>query len=354
MTALTGDDVKRAFDAVTRSLERHRDAINSLNVFPVPDGDTGTNMLLTMRSAMDRCPPANEAAAGEVAGNLADGAFWGARGNSGVILSQFFKGFSQALKDCQVCDADRLAKAFNQANDAAYSSVGQPVEGTMLTVIRSLSQAVQHRLESDGDIDPQSLWQAAFDAAREALALTPSQLPVLQQAGVVDAGGMGMVVILGGALCELAGQDPGQVDAAVAEGFVNPDAAHRIGAAQSYLDSSIETHWGYCTQFVIQGRGLDTDRIRREFAQISDSAVVVGNDDNVRVHIHVLDPGPALSYATTIGQLSQIDIQNMSQQNLEFAGQRDALSEVPVLAVVAVAPATGWLICFTKPAARRC
>ena len=352
MTALTGHDVRRAFDAATRSLEKHRDAINSLNVFPVPDGDTGTNMLLTMRSAMERCPPADGATAGEVAGNLADGAFWGARGNSGVILSQFFKGFAQAIEGSQVCAADCLARAFNQATDAAYSAVGQPVEGTMLTVIRSLSQAVQDRLDGDGDVDPRSLWQTAFDAAREALALTPSQLPVLQEAGVVDAGGMGMVVILGGALCELAGQDQGQVDAAVAEGFVNPDTAHRIAAAQSYLDDSMETRWGYCTQFIIQGQGLDTDRIRREFTQISDSAVVVGNDDNVRVHIHVLDPGPALSYGTTIGQLSQIDIQNMSQQNLDFAGQRATSpatsSEAPALAVVAVAPGDGLAYLFRE------
>ena len=199
MLHLTADDLRQAFAAATRALERHREAINALNVFPVPDGDTGTNMLLTMRSAMEKCPTAPDSTLAEVAGGLADGAFWGARGNSGVILSQFLKGFAEALEEKQVCRTTDLARAFSLASDAAYQAVGQPVEGTMLTVIRSLSFESQECQEGGGE-GPRDLWEKAFRAGQEALDRTPEQLPVLREAGVVDAGGMGVVVIMGGAL----------------------------------------------------------------------------------------------------------------------------------------------------------
>ena len=179
MSHLTADDLRQAFAAATRALERHREAINALNVFPVPDGDTGTNMLLTMRSAMEGCPTATDSTLAEVAGGLADGAFWGARGNSGVILSQFLKGFAEALEEKQVCRAADLARAFSLASDAAYQAVGQPVEGTMLTVIRSLSLESQECQEGGGE-GPRDLWEKAFRAGQEALDRTPEQLPVLR------------------------------------------------------------------------------------------------------------------------------------------------------------------------------
>ena len=338
MPHLTADDLREAFAAATRALELHREAINALNVFPVPDGDTGTNMLLTMRSAMEKCPPTADTTLSEVAGGLADGAFWGARGNSGVILTQFLKGFAQAFEKIDVCETSDLARAFSLATDAAYLAVGQPVEGTMLTVIRCLSTSAQEQ----GDIDdPQEMWEKAFQAAQEALDHTPEQLPVLREAGVVDAGGMGVVVIMGGALSQLNGRDDEQVALAVARGYTGPDAGRGTGIDSHYLGSMSETQWGYCTQFVISGDGLLPESIREQFVAMSESAVVVGDARTVRVHVHALDPGPALTLGSSLGQLNQIDIQNMSQQNRDFASGQSQATTSGGLAVIAVSCGDG-------------
>jgi hypothetical protein len=340
MSHLTADDLRQAFAAATRALERHREAINALNVFPVPDGDTGTNMLLTMRSAMERCPTATDSTLAEVAGGLADGAFWGARGNSGVILSQFLKGFAEALEEKQVCRAADLAWAFSLASDAAYQAVGQPVEGTMLTVIRSLSLESQECQEGGGE-GPRDLWEKAFRAGQEALDRTPEQLPVLREAGVVDAGGMGVVVIMGGALAHLNGTGDEQVAMAVARGYTGSDASRTAGLDAHYLDSVSQIQWGYCIQFVITGEDLAAESIRHQFVEISESAVVVGGGRSVRVHVHAPDPGPALSLGASLGQLNQIDIQNMNQQNREFAAGLSTAVSGGELAVVAVASGDG-------------
>ena len=206
MDQLRGQELKQAFSAATGCLEEYRDTVNALNVFPVPDGDTGTNMLLTMRaavqSAAEVCPDGQDPSAASVCSALANGAFFGARGNSGVILSQFFRGFSDALTGKECLNAQDLALAFKLASAGAYKSVGNPVEGTMLTVIRAASEAVQGT-----DHDVLGLWQAAFDAAREALEHTPEQLPVLAEAGVVDAGGLGVVILIGGVLRSISDPD---------------------------------------------------------------------------------------------------------------------------------------------------
>jgi DAK2 domain fusion protein YloV len=340
MLHLTADDLRQAFAAATRALERHREAINALNVFPVPDGDTGTNMLLTMRSAMEKCPTAPDSTLAEVAGGLADGAFWGARGNSGVILSQFFKGFAEALEEKQVCRTEDLARSFSLASDAAYQAVGQPVEGTMLTVIRSLSSASREYQNGGGEA-PRDLWGKAFRAGQEALDRTPEQLPVLREAGVVDAGGMGVVVIMGGALAYLNGSGDEQVALAVAKGYTGSDAGRTAGLDAHYLDSVSHTQWGYCTQFVITGEELAAESIRQQFVEISESAVVVGGGRSVRVHVHAPDPGPSLSLGASMGQLNQIDIQNMNEQNREFAAALSTAVSGGELAVVAVASGDG-------------
>ena len=205
MSAVTGDDLRQAFVSGTRYLELYRETVNSLNVFPVPDGDTGTNMLLTMRAALERCSQEPYAAAGEAIGDLADGAFWGARGNGGVILSQFLRGFAEGSNDVVAYDAADIARALSYARIAAYGAVGQPVEGTMLTVIRSLSECSDGLLAQNAGINPRELWSSAFAAGREALAKTPEMLPVLREAGVVDSGGMGILVLWGGAFAYLTG-----------------------------------------------------------------------------------------------------------------------------------------------------
>ena len=345
MSYIRGEDLRQAFHAATQCLEQYRDAINALNVFPVPDGDTGTNMLLTMRSAMERCPKAGDATAADVSSGLADGAFWGARGNSGVILSQLFQGFAEALREAEVCNGPDLARALSMAADAAYGSVAQPVEGTMLTVLRSASVSVQEMSAAGIDTGARCLWEEAFRSSVEALYRTPSQLPVLKEAGVVDAGGMGIAVIMGGALCYLTGRGHDLVDQAVAACCIEPIS---VGGTKNsidsdYLDSTLESQWGYCIQFLVQGEGLALESIRERLGtEWAESAVVVGDDRLVRVHVHSKDPGPALSYGASLGDLYQIKIENMGQQNQEFVtGHRDRKTETAALAVVAVVQGPG-------------
>ena len=345
MSNLRGDDLRQAFFAATECLERYREAINALNVFPVPDGDTGTNMLLTMRSAMDKCPEDSGASAADVSSSLAEGAFWGARGNSGVILSQLLRGFAEALSGEEVCNGLGLARALSLATDAAYASVAQPVEGTMLTVLRSASMSVQDMSRDGIDTGALPLWETAFRSAVEALYRTPSQLPVLKEAGVVDAGGMGVAVIMGGALCYLTGREQDLVDEAVSACCNQPVAVGRTESSidSDYLDSTLEYQWGYCIQFLVQGQGLAVEAIREHLGkEWADSAVAVGDDRLVRVHVHSKDPGPALSYGASLGDLYQIRIENMEQQNQEFVTEHHDTKTAPAgLALVAVVQGPG-------------
>ena len=326
MERLQGQDLKQAFSAATGRLEEYRDLVNALNVFPVPDGDTGTNMLLTMRSAVQSvsrdCPDGQDHSVALVSAALADGAFYGARGNSGVILSQFFKGFSEALAGKESMTAEDLTLAFRLASDAAYRSVGKPVEGTMLTVIRMASEAVEGAvLEQGGSL--LGVWETAYQACQDALDRTPQQLPVLREAGVVDAGGLGMVVLIGGALQSLSGGGSAAVDLSALSRY---QASSKSGDGlinSTYLDGTLEQEWGNCTQFIISGENLDPDQVRSHFLATALSTVVAGDDRNIRVHIHVEDTGPALSYAESLGVLSQIKIENMDDQNQTFASGRE-------------------------------
>ncbi|MEE8464896.1 MAG: DAK2 domain-containing protein [Dehalococcoidia bacterium] len=346
MDQIRGQDLKQAFSTATDCLEEYRDIVNALNVFPVPDGDTGTNMLLTMRSAVQeaakRCPDGQDHPVALVSSSLAQGAFFGARGNSGVILSQFFKGFSEALEGRESLAAQDLPLAFKLAADAAYKAVGNPVEGTMLTVIRMASEAVQGAVQqSEGSV--LDLWERAYQASQDALEQTPQQLPVLQEAGVVDAGGMGIVVLIGGALRSLSDGNSPVVDLSLLSRF---QAASTGGGHihAEYLDATLEQEWGYCTQFIISGQDLNLDRVRSHFLETALSTVVVGDDRNIRVHIHVEDTGPALSYAESLGVLSQIKIENMDNQNQSFASGhpvKQNTSEAAALALLPVTPGDG-------------
>ena len=355
MSDLSGDDLRQAFIAATQSLERYRDAVNALNVFPVPDGDTGTNMLLTIRSALEKCPDDGEASAAEVSSGLAEGAFWGARGNSGVILSQLFRGLADALQEAETCSGSDLARGLTLAADAAYGSVAQPVEGTMLTVLRSTSVSVQESLEREESAEPRILWQQAFRSAVEAVYRTPSQMRMLEEAGVVDAGGMGVAVIIGGALCQITGSEQAVLDDAVAAACTEPVLTTGGGGAnsgidQDFLDSTLESQWGYCIQFLIEGQELALEDIRKHFGtEWSDSAVVVGDARLARVHLHSEDPGPALSYGASLGDLHEIKIENMGRQNQEFVRKGQQSQAAPAgLAVVAVVQGQGLTQLFKE------
>ena len=354
MRELDGDGLAAAFTAGFRCLQRYRDPLNALNVYPVPDGDTGTNMLLTMRAGVEKLAQLQGATAGEVAYQMADGTFWEARGNSGVILSQFFKGLAQGLEGADVCACPDLARAFRSATEAAYRSVGSPVEGTMLTVIRWVAESLESALETGTEAhDLPGFWQTGYNASKAALEATPSMLPKLQEAGVVDAGGMGIVVILGGAYLQMTGGDVENADLglATAAGQIDPSQLASISVESDFLDSSTESEWGYCTQFLIQGENLDIEKVRADLAKTAESLVIIGDDRFIRVHVHMEDPGVALTYAVSLGELDQIKIDNMSLQNQDWAsGHQERSVPRSGITLVAVAPGEGLAQLFRDTA----
>ena len=332
---LSGDDLRRAFQAATGCLQRQRDAINALNVFPVPDGDTGTNMLLTMRSVNEASSQETGSSSAAILAAMSQGALLGARGNSGVILSQFFHGLAQGLQHQDLCGGEDLARAFGLASKAAYDSVSKPVDGTMLTVIRELSvAAAEHMGGETASLDALSVWRVGLEAAKEALSRTPLQLAVLREAGVVDAGGQGIVTLLDGAWHYLAGENVDELELELCVPC-DSDTTSRDGPAagtpavqESYLAATEDELYGYCTQFLIQGVGMAVDSIRGELSAIAESTVVVGSESLVKVHLHTHDPGPVISYAVSLGTISQVSMDNIDQQHQEFVALHRGLAAV--------------------------
>ena len=334
---LTGADLRAMIASASRLLEHNVEAINALNVFPVPDGDTGTNMYLTLREVVGGVADLESASASEVASAMARCALMGARGNSGVILSQLFKGIALGLEGTSEFGAEELVRAFNEARDRAYQAVGEPVEGTMLTVMRIAADAAQATLDGGGTVS--DVVAAACAAAREAVAMTPTMLPVLRDAGVVDAGGQGLSVMLEGMRRSLAGED------SAGELISPPEPVGVEGAmgavAADFLASTDEKLYGYCTQFLVEGEGLDPDWFRERMSTLAGSTVVVGDETMVNVHVHTDDPGPVLSLGVSHGTLGQVKVQNMDEQHTEFSAARRLEAEAPALSVAVVAVAWG-------------
>ena len=322
-----------------KALEAKVEAINALNVFPVPDGDTGTNMLLTMKALEAEIAKATDIPASQLVPTMARGALMGARGNSGVILAQFFQGLSNGLDGKDSFDCRALALGLAEATTAAYKAVGNPVEGTMLTVIREISEAAQAQALVNADI--LELWETMCKAAKESVARTPSLLPVLREAGVVDAGGQGLSVLLEGALKSLRGEGPEGIELTTPE--LDTDLH---GISEAFIEATEEEIYGYCTQFLLQGEALDIDVVREKMQSLATSTVVVGEDTMIRVHIHAQDPGPVLSYAVTRGTLSQVSIVNMDEQHQEFVAARRREQKVQSVGVLAVASGQGIMDIF--------
>ena len=346
-TTLQATDLRQAMLGAVAYMELYRDAANALNVFPVPDGDTGTNMLLTLRAGVEQMnKDADADTAGEVAESIAAGAFWGARGNSGVILSQLLRGFADGVAGAVEIDSSDAVAAFRSATDSAYHAVSQPREGTMLSVIRGASDAAVEANDA-GEVDVIALWRVAYDGAIEALARTPDQLPVLKEAGVVDSGGLGVVAIIGGALQHLLGETGEAIDLGLRSvgGVINPQQTASVAIDSDFLDAHEAEEFGYCTQFVIHGQDLNVDDLRNGFAQITDSTVVVGGGQAVRIHVHTADPGSALTYGISFGELDELKIDNMSLQNRDWAAghrERARPTEIlPGISVIAVASGKG-------------
>ena len=329
-SALNGDDLQQMFAAGRASLELNVELVNALNVFPVPDGDTGTNMLLTLKSVDEEVGSVANAGAGRIAAAMARGTLMGARGNSGVILSQIFQGWAERLKDCDTFGGPEMADALTRASEKAYAAVSKPVEGTMLTVAREAARGAQEAVQARL-VDPEEVWSQACDIAHEALDQTPELLPVLKEAGVVDAGGLGLLAIMEGALAYFRGEEVKQLE--VATGALAPGA--------DYLTATEEVMYGYCTQFLLQGSGLELEEVRAKLTTMADSTVVVGDASTLKVHVHTYDPGRVLSYAVALGSLGQVEIDNIDEQHQEFlAGHRKPRSEAP-LGVVAVVSGAG-------------
>ena len=292
---------KEALTEALNWLGQSQDEVNRLNVFPVPDGDTGTNMLLTLQSAVDDIRDLSSKEIAKVAALAAHGSLMGARGNSGVILSQIFRGFAKGVHGSASIDAMGLASALQEASTAAYRAVVRPTEGTMLTVARDAALAGMSAAQSGADIVG-VLKAAAVEAAR-AVGRTPQQLPILREAGVVDAGGFGLQLILEGLLRRL-GDDS---EAPIARAPVA-----KAGAVELELP---ETGWGYCTEFMLQGDGLDVEEIRLRIIELGDSAMVVGEPDLVRVHVHTAEPAAVIAFASSVGQISRLKVDDMTQQH---------------------------------------
>ena len=335
---LSGDDLRGMFTASLACLEQNVDTVNSLNVFPVPDGDTGTNMLLTMKSAASELDRLKSPGAGDLAEVVAHETLMGARGNSGVILSQFFHGWAAALQGKVSLTGEDVAKALHQATDAAYKAVSNPVEGTILTVIKEAARTADETVAS-GVGDPRMVWDSACVGARKALAETPDLLPVLKEAGVVDAGGLGFVALMEGGRAYLRGEEIESLGVDIGQ----------VSLAESYLASTEQEEYGYCTQFLLQGADLDVEEVRGHLVGISNSTVVVGDAKAMKVHVHVEDPGPVITYAVKLGSISQVKIDNMDDQHQEFLDMhRERSQEIASIAVVAVASGDGLTQVFRQ------
>ncbi|HZV51753.1 MAG TPA: DAK2 domain-containing protein [Candidatus Dormibacteraeota bacterium] len=283
-------------------LGAHQEEINRLNVFPVPDGDTGTNMMLTLQSAVEDIKESQATEVSKIARIAAHGSLMGARGNSGVILSQIFRGFGNAVQGKAELTPLELAEAFEEAANAAYRAVIKPTEGTILTVARQAGRSAMAAAQQPG-ATALSVLKAAAAGARAAVERTPSQLRILREAGVVDAGGYGLQIMLEGMLRSLE-----EVESEL----------QRLGpsrpAAQAVLDLP-EEGWGYCTEFLIHGRHLDVERIREEIAALGNSVLVVGDPELVKVHVHTDEPSRVITLAATYGRLDRLSVGDMSSQH---------------------------------------
>jgi uncharacterized protein len=337
-----GQVLRDIFSASTAWLEKSVADIDDLNVFPVPDGDTGTNMLLTMRSAIEEAYKTSDHSAAVISQAMAKGALMGARGNSGVILSQIWRGLAKGLENKDIFTGKDFANAYLQASKTAYKGLSNPVEGTILTVIRESATAGKDYIGNNGD-DLVMVFQVIVEAANKSLANTPNLLPILKQSGVVDAGGQGLYTILEGALRYLRGEGD-QMQ------FKKPQiVASSITVITRKPQVNVkEIPFGYCTEFLLKGDGIDPDKLREKLFKKGESLIVVGDKSNARVHIHTLDPGSILHFVTSMGTLHQVSIRNMDEQHQDYLEHQKQKLPAADVAIIAIAPGDGILDVFNS------
>ncbi len=304
-TKINGRDFYNMVVNASNKLLEQSDFVNALNVFPVPDGDTGTNMSMTFKAAVKEIENIDTESIGEVSKRLAKGALMGARGNSGVILSQILRGFSKGLEGKQEVDATEFAIGFFEGSKSAYKAVMRPTEGTILSVIRAAAETAVTSEKKDVI----SLMEEITVSAKDMLDKTPELLPALKKAKVVDSGGMGLYIILQGMFEALKDGIKAEIKDITVEASNNTLAK---------ATEEIDIKFGYCTEFIILGDAKNAKAFQNEIETLGDSMIVVGYDDVIKVHIHTNDPGLVLSKAVTIGELSKIKIDNMREEHREI------------------------------------
>lgn len=306
-----GQSLKAALKNSEAALERHIEEVNNLNVFPVPDGDTGINMYLTLQSANAAAEGLESVSAAEVSAKVARGALLGARGNSGVILSQILRGLARGLEGQARFSAADFGRALGEASQCAYHALAQPVEGTILTVIRETAEAAMERAAGGGDL--KRTLAAALARAKSSVERTPDLLPKLREAGVVDAGGKGLYYFIEG-LKNYYARRGEQTEV---------KATSRLQAELAAIQAS----YGYDLQFLLEGEGLPLDAIRRQICQMGESVLVVGDEKLLRVHVHTQQPENVKNFCRSFGELKDIVQENMDRQVQEFEQSRAKAEE---------------------------
>lgn len=340
ISVFDGQDLKKALLAGAACLEEHREQINALNVFPVPDGDTGSNMSKTMQAAVKGIENSTDPSAGVISARLAHDALLGARGNSGVILSQILRGLALGLDKKTTFMAPDLASAMQEAQRLAYRAVIKPVEGTILTVVRETAEAAKASAERGDDL--LGLLQEMVVAARRSVAHTPDLLPALKQAGVVDSGGQGFCTILEGIWRYVRGESEVNTTRPTER---KPASETKKGLV------TIEEEFGYEVVFLLRGEKLDLERIRQVIIDMGGvSTVVAGDEKMLKVHTHTERPGQILDYGISLGSLLDINIENLQEQSLTYAAESAAehaqeTAQLPI-ATVAVVAGDGFVEVF--------
>ena len=349
MSNITTSLFQEMVQAGATRLNKQAEYVNSLNVFPVPDGDTGTNMGMTIENGAKEVSDRSASTVGEAAGIFAKGLLMGARGNSGVITSQLFRGFSQSVKDKEELDGAALAAAFQSGVEVAYKAVMKPVEGTILTVSRGAAIGAKKKAESTNDAV--EVMRAALEGAKTALAKTPDMLPVLKEVGVVDSGGQGLVFIYEGFLSALTGEfiasEEFQATPATMSEMIN--AEHHKSVAGHVATEDIK--FGYCTEIMValkQGptyvKDFDYDEFRNYLNNLGDSLLVVNDDEIVKVHVHTEDPGLVMQEGLKYGSLVKVKVDNMRNQH-EAQVEKEERQAKPVeekeYAIIAVVAGDG-------------
>jgi len=349
---LTGKNFKSMVEAGQSRLAENAEYVNSLNVFPVPDGDTGTNMNLTFSSGAKSTKETDTDHIGNIGQALSKGLLMGARGNSGVILSQLFRGFSKAIEDNEAVDAKEFAQAFQGGVEAAYKAIMKPVEGTILTVARESAEAGQLKAEETDNLI--EVMEEILTAANESLDNTPELLDVLKEVGVVDSGGQGLVYVYEGFLSSLSGEEIEVEDQPELDELVRAEH-HRNSVHGAMATEDIE--FGYCTEIMVRlGEGdtvdseFDYDEFRNYLNDQGDSLLVIADDDIVKVHVHTETPGEVMNYGQKFGSLINIKVDNMREQHsaLDNADQAETeestsqeTQEVKEMAVISVSAGEG-------------